>query len=297
MAGRLFDRNDNGPKRGRSALRFLLIAFLSGTVFVGVVLAAGYAAGTYSSGTYGGGVYGTGDATPPTTPVPSGGGGGAQIFGSGPTAPGYVNTNPTGTSSAALSLVPTSSAAVSTAAFVFTRDVSLGSTGADVWQLQLFLNAKGFPVASSGPGSPGNETTYFGLATQAALAKFQAASGITPAAGYFGPKTRAFMTGTSTSAPAPAQPIASSTAPIFTHDLQLGDTGEDVRALQQYLNAHGFQLASYGPGSPGNETDLFGLATQYQLAQFQKANGLPATGFFGPLTRAAIAGMSTTTAQ
>lgn len=242
-----------------------------------------------------------------------GSGGGSQIYGSSPTAPGYVNTNPTATSSTVSSLVPTSSAAVSTAttslstssvaavtapAFVFTRDLDLGFTGADVKQLQKFLNANGFSIVPSGPGSPGNETSYFGPATQAALAKFQAANGISPAAGYFGPKTRAYIS-RSSAAPIPTQAakIASSTSSTFARDLQLGDTGEDVRALQQYLNAHGFQLANYGPGSPGNETELFGSATQYQLAQFQKANGLPATGFFGPLTRAAIAGLSTTTAQ
>ena len=35
--------------------------------------------------------------------------------------------------------------------------------------------------------------------------------------------------------------------------------------------AHGFMLANYGPGSPGNETELYGNATQYQLIQFPKA--------------------------
>jgi glycosyltransferase involved in cell wall biosynthesis len=40
-------------------------------------------------------------------------------------------------------------------------------------------------------GSQGNETTKFGPATKAALIKYQKAKGISPAAGYFGPKTRA----------------------------------------------------------------------------------------------------------
>ena len=38
--------------------------------------------------------------------------------------------------------------------------------------------------------SPGNETIYFGLATQQALAAFQTKNKITPAIGYFGPITR-----------------------------------------------------------------------------------------------------------
>jgi len=77
----------------------------------------------------------------------------------------------------------------------FTRDLSLGSRGEDVRQLQAYLNAHGFPAAASGPGSPGNETTYFGAATRSALAAFQASVGISPASGYFGPLTRAYVNG------------------------------------------------------------------------------------------------------
>ncbi len=75
----------------------------------------------------------------------------------------------------------------------FTMDLDVGSTGADVKMLQAYLNAKGFTVAATGPGSVGYETMTFGGATKAALAKFQAAKGIMPAAGFFGPKTRAYM--------------------------------------------------------------------------------------------------------
>ena len=53
-----------------------------------------------------------------------------------------------------------------------------------------YLNAHGFIIAASGAGSAGNETKTFGSLTQAALIKFQKANNITPAAGYFGPKTR-----------------------------------------------------------------------------------------------------------
>ncbi|MEK7612575.1 MAG: chitobiase/beta-hexosaminidase C-terminal domain-containing protein [Patescibacteria group bacterium] len=72
-----------------------------------------------------------------------------------------------------------------------TRDLEVGIYGEDVRTLQVFLNGHGFPIASSGTGSPGNETTYFGALTKAALIKFQIAKGISPAAGYLGQKTRA----------------------------------------------------------------------------------------------------------
>jgi len=66
----------------------------------------------------------------------------------------------------------------------FTRSLTLGSTGADVTELQTLLISKGFVI-------PAGATGYFGAQTQSALAKFQAANGISPAAGYFGPITMA----------------------------------------------------------------------------------------------------------
>ena len=75
----------------------------------------------------------------------------------------------------------------------------------------------------------------------------------------------------------------------FARNLELGMTGEDVKALQQWLNANGYRVASSGPGSPGNETSKFGGATRSALIKFQKANGItPAAGYFGPKTRAAV---------
>jgi peptidoglycan hydrolase-like protein with peptidoglycan-binding domain len=75
-------------------------------------------------------------------------------------------------------------------------------------------------------------------------------------------------------------------------DRQLWDEGPDILALQQFLNTHGFPLVSTGWGSPGNETDTFGLHTYAALIKFQEANNLPATGYFGPLTRALLGSMT-----
>jgi hypothetical protein len=69
----------------------------------------------------------------------------------------------------------------------FTSDLTIGSTGTQVSQLQQLLISDGYLTAVSAP------TGYFGALTQAALGKFQAANGISPTAGYFGPKTRAFV--------------------------------------------------------------------------------------------------------
>jgi len=79
--------------------------------------------------------------------------------------------------------------------YVFTRNLASGSTGEDVRELQKYLNTHGFSIALSGPGSPGNETLRFGAATRTALARFQAANGISPALGFFGTLTRDYING------------------------------------------------------------------------------------------------------
>lgn len=78
-------------------------------------------------------------------------------------------------------------------AAVFDRNLEYGMVATDVQTLQKFLNTTSFVVAQSGGGSPGNETTKFGMATRKALASFQESHNITPAVGYFGPKTRAYV--------------------------------------------------------------------------------------------------------
>ncbi len=70
------------------------------------------------------------------------------------------------------------------ASYTFTRNLTLGATGADVTALQNFLISNGNTI-------PAGATGYFGAQTQAALAAYQAAKGITPAVGYFGPITMA----------------------------------------------------------------------------------------------------------
>lgn len=88
---------------------------------------------------------------------------------------------------------PTAPSTPSVSNYQFTRNLDLGSTGEDVRELQKYLNRNGFTISAGGAGSPGNETTYFGYATQTALIKFQKANNISPAVGYFGPLTRAVV--------------------------------------------------------------------------------------------------------
>jgi hypothetical protein len=85
--------------------------------------------------------------------------------------------------------------------------------------------------------------------------------------------------------------IAAAPLPLFPRNLELYDAGPQVRQLQEFLNSHGFLVAQEGPGSPGDETSFFGLRTYRALVRYQQAHALPATGFFGPLTRDTINSM------
>ncbi|MBP9748268.1 MAG: peptidoglycan-binding protein [Candidatus Pacebacteria bacterium] len=75
---------------------------------------------------------------------------------------------------------------------------------------------------------------------------------------------------------------------IFTKTLRNSSTGEDVKELQKYLNAHGFPVSLSGPGSLGNETNYFGPKTKSALMLFQKSKGLVPDGIMGPITRGVL---------
>lgn len=97
------------------------------------------------------------------------------------------------------------------AGITFTRNLRVGSTGADVKCLQAAMNANGYTVASAGAGSPGNETTYYGSKTNVAVQAYQAANGITPYP-QVGPLTRAKLNAwLGGSTPAPTTPTTPTT--------------------------------------------------------------------------------------
>lgn len=80
--------------------------------------------------------------------------------------------------------------------YLFSVDLQKGATHEDVYVIQQILNLdKRTKVAEVGPGSPGKETGFFGIATREALKRFQALfiEFIEVANGKFGPKTRTSM--------------------------------------------------------------------------------------------------------
>ncbi|MCC6520719.1 hypothetical protein IT403_01915 [Candidatus Nomurabacteria bacterium] len=81
---------------------------------------------------------------------------------------------------------------------------------------------------------------------------------------------------------------------LFERNLRIGIIGEDVKALQSYLNEKGFIVSSTGEGSPGNEIPNFGPKTRAALIKLQEnykekilapVNLNKGTGFFGPFSR------------
>jgi hypothetical protein len=76
-----------------------------------------------------------------------------------------------------------------------------------------------------------------------------------------------------------------STTYSFTRTLRLGMTGDDVKALQGYLNTHGYLVSQTGPGSLNNETTYFGPKTKAAVIDFQNKNELEPDGIVGPHTR------------
>lgn len=82
----------------------------------------------------------------------------------------------------------------------YTRSLTVGSRGADVTALQTYLQAQGFFTVTP--------TGYFGTITKRAVAAWQASVGITPAAGYFGPISRAQLnTGKGGTTPPPVSGV------------------------------------------------------------------------------------------
>lgn len=84
---------------------------------------------------------------------------------------------------------------------------------------------------------------------------------------------------------------------IFTKDLYLGITDDEVLMLQKFLNQNGFQVSKIGAGSPGKETKYFGSLTYSSVKKYQEKFKIDilkplslsrGTGYFGPSTRKAV---------
>jgi len=88
------------------------------------------------------------------------------------------------------------------------------------------------------------------------------------------------------------QTASSTTHFTFTRNLSLGMTGNDVTKLQQFLISENGGPAARKLATHGT-TAYFGSLTKAALIEFQQHVGIkPASGFFGPITRAWVNGLA-----
>jgi peptidoglycan hydrolase-like protein with peptidoglycan-binding domain len=185
------------------------------------------------------------------------------------------------------------------------QNLSVGSSGENVWALQVYLIMNNILSPTGAAGSKlTNPTNYFGVLTQGALAAYQANVGITPASGMLGAKTRAYLQslvgGATTSVVStpvvstPSQAVTStattttppvSTTPAAT-SLSFGSKGTKVVALQNALIIGGYLQAGVFTYATFDAATLRAVET-FQCSQNITCSG-PSYGIVGAKTAAAL---------
>jgi peptidoglycan hydrolase-like protein with peptidoglycan-binding domain len=156
----------------------------------------------------------------------------------------------------------------------------LGSRGAEVSEIQRLLNANDYTVSVDG---------VFGSETDRAVRRFQTANSLLDD-GIVGSATRdALESGARVSRTndrvrpvAADRPVVESVQPTVNGRgvLRRGDSGEDVRRLQEQLRDANFY--------DGPITGFFGSQTEDAVVRFQRANRLDDDGVAGPQTLARL---------
>lgn len=169
------------------------------------------------------------------------------------------------------------------ACFTFTRNHKQGDSGGEVMEVQKFLNSHGAQVAVSGAGSPGNESSYFGAKTKAAVATFQAANSVSPAVGYWGPLTRGTAKSLCVSGPVtgPVAPGGPVVVPVGA-GLRVSLAADSPSSSNVLVKSQGIaELAKFvftnGSGAPVSVTNLafkrIGVSTDSDLSNIYLFEG------------------------
>jgi len=201
-----------------------------------------------------------------------------------------------GSTAVAVAPAPASTPAPSITATITDWVAFSSQNNADVTALQKVL------AADSTLYPEGKVTGFFGALTRKAVGKFQEKYGIASPgdAGYgnVGPKTRAKLNelgaAPAAGAPSAVAPAVAATGGAFTQPLSKGKSSAEVKMLQQFLNGDSdTKVADSGAGSLGNETNLYGPATQAAVGKFQEKYGIASSGDagygnVGPKTRAKL---------
>ncbi len=162
---------------------------------------------------------------------------------------------------------------------LFSRQLTLGTTGNDVAKLQDLLKRLNY--------YDGEITSIFDNQTHQAVTKFQLNKSIIDTeksygAGYVGPKTSTMLASV-VGQTAHAKSDQISAEGSFVYNLKPGDSGEEVKKLQEELR----KVNLFGTESTG----YYGEVTEHAVYKFQQINKLAGNktstgaGVFGPLTR------------
>ena len=160
--------------------------------------------------------------------------------------------------------------AVPTGSIVPNRTLRPGYTGADVTSVQRRLKELGW--------LSGNASGTYDTATVTAVVAFQRAAGL-QADGLCGKKTVSRLFAADAPRAGSATPTPAPTATPNYRILELGSSGNDVRALQTRLKALGYTV---------NVNGRYDEATRDAVGLFQKRNGLYVDGVAGAKTQAAL---------
>jgi peptidoglycan hydrolase-like protein with peptidoglycan-binding domain len=170
--------------------------------------------------------------------------------------------------------------ALSETSYVFTTDLKLGQTSPDIKQLQIILNSDlRTRIATYGPGSPGQETSYFGSLTKAAVIRFQnnyaseilIPNGLSYGTGIVGPSTRKKLNKSTVpdEGSVTYRPIGSQNTAIQGQNQLLGGqnqsavinaTGPRLYSVFPYQARPGDSITINGEGITQNTTVSFGTA-------------------------------------
>lgn len=130
----------------------------------------------------------------------------------------------------------------------FTQNLTLGSTGSEVTALQQALVAGGHLSMPAGVAYG-----YFGALTKAAVAKWQAANGVSPAVGYWGPISRARYVAMAPSAPGtPSTPGTGITTPGVEGSITVSKNPSPAGGTKVY--------------EAGSKVDVLGLKLEAKLS-------------------------------
>jgi peptidoglycan hydrolase-like protein with peptidoglycan-binding domain len=168
------------------------------------------------------------------------------------------------------SVAPVAPVTPSNPGLVGSATLGFGDSGTRVTRLQDLLRRAGYLTGPS--------TGFFGAVTQESVKRFQQANRL-PVDGFVGSTTLAALE----SAPAATPPSSGSPTirpAAITRLLQPGDSGEDVRALQQRLIDRKYYT--------GPVTGFYAERTETAVRNLQRSNNLPIDGIFGAKSAAVL---------